>query len=318
MDPLKDRTVGYSPYMIAGTTYFFDGTHERLIRDGGYLVWKIPAHTGSPKAIFDLCAENPREKAGAKRIEAGLKKLEAERHDDLNFPNRLSWRELYLNARAQGPQIYNGQMLVNPVPEGETRFDPDALDEVWIDELPGPEEMWIYIRCDPAISKKKSADMTAYVVGGIVWNSMRISLDGWVGRENRPTKIVGTGFDLARKWQARGYSVKSIGYESVAYQEALAQIARYGIPERDAAYHGETVPIQMKPCPVVSIPRPSDVRKQERIISMDGPVTRREFKIWKRNPIGRRQYEQMQRFPYDKPSRWQAGTRGESDGVQCE
>ena len=300
MDPLKDRTVGYCPQLIAGTTYFFDGCHERLLRDGGYMVWKVPAHRGSPKVLFDMCSLDPRKPAEQKRIENTIKKLEKERADDLNFPQRLPWRELYLCSRAQGPRIYNGQMLVNPVPEGETRFSPDALDEIWCDQIPGPDEMWIYIRCDPAISKKKEACETAYVVGGVTWSGWRFALDGWMGRENQPNRIVRKGFDLARYWQDEGYTVKQIGYEAVAYQEALAQIARYGVPEREAVEHNESIPVLMRPCPIVSMPRHTDVSQDERILSMDGPISRRELKIWKRCRIGDKLEQQLRQFPFGK------------------
>jgi hypothetical protein len=191
-------------------------------------------------------------------------------------------------------------MLLNPVPEGEQRFDAEAINQSWVDEIPNPALMWLYVRCDPAISEKKSADDTAIVVGGVAWNGERYLVDGWVGRQKRPSKIVIKAFDLARKWMSRGYTVKSIGFESVQYQESIAQIARYGVPERASKYQGESVPMQHKPCPIRSIKRSTDMHKQERILEMDGPITRRELKIWRQCPIGDQAVQQLLHFPMDK------------------
>lgn len=297
LDPLIDDTEGFCPLVISGTTYFFTGTHERLIRDGGYLVWKVPAHKGSAKVLFDLATLDPRDAKQKAKIERGLKRLETERADDLNFPKRLPWRKLYKRCRGQGRLVYPGQMLLNPTPEGENRFDFEAIDDTWCDVYPGPEEMWIYIRCDPAISKKKSACDTAYVVGGVRWDGYRFFIDGWAGRETQPNKIVLKGFELARKWQERNYIVKSIGWESVAYQKALKEIAIYGVPEREAKYDGEEIPVVMRPCSCIGLPRESDTSQEERILSMDGPLSRRQIKIYKRNPIGEKMADQMRMFP---------------------
>jgi hypothetical protein len=212
----------------------------------------------------------------------------------------LGWDELYRTARQTGPHTYNCQILLNPIPEGEQRFDREALEQAWEDEIPPKEEMWIYVRCDPAISEKREADETAYVVGGVRWNGERWIIDGWIGREKQPTKIVATGFDLCRKWIAKGYTVKSLGYESVQYQEALAGIARYGIPEREPEYHGEAVPMMTSPCQVVSIKRRSDMTKHERIVSMDGPVTRRELKFWKGAAVAQKVWNQFANYPFDR------------------
>jgi hypothetical protein len=300
MDPLKDRTVDHSPYLIAGTTYSFEGTQEKLARDGGYIVWKIPACKGSPKALFDMCSLDPRIEKEKKKIERGIRKLEKERSDDLNFPNRLPWKELYLNARGQGPHVFACQMLLNPVPEGDARFSHETLDNSWVKTIPDPANSYIYVRCDPAISRKKHADDTAYIVGLVSWDGRRYLVDGWIGRENQPHKIIQKGFHLAKKWKNKGYVVKSIGYESVAYQEGLAQSARYGVPEREADYDGEAVSVMTKPCPVVSIKRKGDMTKQERIISMDGPLSRGELLFWKECGIAERAMKQMKQYPHGK------------------
>ena len=300
MDNLKDRTQKFSPYLIMGTTYHHDGCLKRLQRDGGYLLYEVPAHRGSPKALFDLCSMSDRDADGRRKIKLGIRKLEQERADDLNFPKRLGWHELYLSAKAQGARIYGCQMLLNPTPEDDQRFPASNVEAMWCDDLPGVNEAWSYVRIDPAISKKREADETAIVVGLVDWRGWRYSVDGWVGREKRPTEQVRKLFSFARKWTNLGYKCFNIGIESVAYQEALAQLCRDGVPEREATEHGESVPIVKSPCAVRSITRSPDMRKTERILQMEGPISRGDFKIWTQNPIGRRLASQLIGFPYDR------------------
>lgn len=297
MDPLIDEADGFCPYLIMGTTYFWDGTHERLLRDGGYLVWKLPAFVGSPKTLFDLLPLDPRVENQRDKIHRGVKKLQKERAGDLNFPDLLPWETLYRRARGMGPRIFSGQMLLNPTPEGEQRFDHEALDDSWADDVWSPSECWGYVRCDPAISKKKEADETAIGLGLVHWTGRRMLVDGWVGRENQPNEIIRKMFTLAVKWQELGYCVKSIGIESVAYQKALVNLAREGVPERKPKYHGESVPMLTKPCPVISITRGPDTSKRERLLSMDGPITRRELLLWKKCGIALRAVTQLKQYP---------------------
>jgi hypothetical protein len=310
MDNLRDRTRPFNPWIVVGTTYHFHDTYARLERTGGWLVTKVPAHEGSPKAIFDLASLDDREEKDRKKIKAGLAKLDKERKADLNFPNLLPWRELLRSAVAQqadneggfggSHQEYNCQLLLNPTPEGEQRFATSDLDQSWISELPPPGDMVLYIRCDPAISKKKESDETAINLGGVDWRGHRYYIDGWIGREKRPTEQVRKMFRLARSWQGRGYKVENIGVESVAYQEALAQLCRDGVPSREAEFDGEMVPILKPPCRVVSITRSTDMRKPERLLQMTGPVERHEVHIWTENPIGRKIYDGHKQFPYGK------------------
>jgi hypothetical protein len=297
MDPLIDDTEEFCPYLIMGTTYFWDGTHERLLRDGGYLVWKLPAFEGSPKALFDLLSLDPRVPAQKKRIDRGIRVLERERQADLNFPGLLTWEKCYRRARGCGPRIFSGQYLLNPTPEGEQRFDHQAIDDSWKDAYWPPSECWAYIRCDPAISKKKEADETAIGVGLIHWTGKRMLVDGWVGRENLPNEIVRKCYTFAQKWQELGYHVRSIGIERVAYQAALVNLAKKGVPEREATYDGESIRMMTKPCPVVGIDRGTDATKQERLLSMDGPITRRELLLYKKCPIAHRAVTQLKQYP---------------------
>jgi hypothetical protein len=92
----------------------------------------------------------------------------------------------------------------------------------------------------------------------------------------------------------------NIGIESVAYQEALAGLCRGGVPSREPEFEGEAVPMMLPPCQIVSITRSSDMRKEERILAMTGPMERREVHIWQSNPIGRKLYDEHKQFPYGK------------------
>lgn len=300
MDHLRTRDTPFNPWLAAGTHYHHQDTYKRLEAKGGWLVLKVPAHTGSPKAIFDICSVESRSPEGQRRIEAKLRRLESEPPGELMFPNLLPWRELYRTARATNPHLYACQMLLNPTPEGEQRFDREALESSWVGEVPGPGEGWVYVRCDPAISEKRDADETAILVGLVTWQGFRWLVDGWIGREKRPTEIVRKLFTFARKWQRLGYAVRNIGIESVAYQEALAEMCRGGVPERDPAYHGESVPMMTKPCAIRSITRSPDKRKHERILEMDGPITRRELKFWERCSVSRKTMLQLENFPFDR------------------
>lgn len=309
MDNLRDRTRSFNPWIAAGTNYHFNDTYSRLERTGGWLVTKVPAHRGSPRAIFDLCALDDRDPKNRAKIKRELEKLNRERADDLNFPNLLPWEELYRSARAQqsddsglggGHYEYNTQLLLNPVPEGEQRFSTEDLDASWIEELPPPSDMAIFIRTDPAISEKKKNDDMAIIVGGVDWRGHRYYIDGWIGREKRPTEQVRNLFRFATLWAARKYRVINIGIESVSYQEALAGLCRDGVPSRDPQFDGEAVPIMKPPCPIVSILRAPDMRKTERLLQMTGPVERREVHIWKYNPIGKKIYDQHVQFPFGR------------------
>ena len=121
-----------------------------------------------------------------------------------------------------------------------------------------------------------------------------------MGREKRPSEIIRKTFAFARRWQELGYCVKNIGIESVAYQQALVQGARDGVPEREATEHGEMIAVVKAPCPVRSITRSAAVRKAERILQAEPPISRREYRIWTKNPIGRRTAEQLKNFPMDR------------------
>jgi hypothetical protein len=297
MDNLRDRNVEWNPWICGGTHYHYSDTYKRLMGGGGWLCWKLPAHMGSSKAIFDLVEIGDRTEEARRRVDVGIKRLEKERSADLNFPRLLPWRELYQSAQTAGTHDYNTQLLLDPMPEGEQRFAPEDVDAMLTDEIPPPEEMWIYVRVDPAISEKRTADDCAIQATGIDWKGHRYYLETRAWREKRPTEQARVAFSMARRWQAKGYKVVNIGVESVAYQEALAQIMRLGVPSRDMP-EGGMVEMLGKPCPIRSIERSPDMRKQERILQMTGAVERREVHVWRANPQAQKVMDEHKQFPF--------------------
>ena len=303
MDNLSDRTRKYKPCVAAGTNYHYRDCYKRIEEKGNWLVWRTPAHTGSPKKIFEIVAlGSPSDPKVRPKVEAALRRLEKHPPGKLNFPGLLPWRELYDTAFEQGPVQYGCQMMLDPMPEGEQRFDHEALDESWCEQIPLPTEMHLYIRVDPAISEKKSAAEMAILVCGVRYDGHRFLVDGWVGREKRPHAQVRRIYTLARKWLARGYAVKSIGIEDNAYQSALKTITKDGVPEREATHQGESIPVMMAPVGtrVIGITRGADRTKHERILEMDGPVVRREVHFWERCEVAPRAVQQFKAFPFDK------------------
>ena len=197
-----------------------------------------------------------------------------------------------------GQSIYNTQLLLDPMPEGEQRFDRDSIERMPIDAYPDPQTMWLYIRVDPAISEKRTADEMTIILGGVHWSGRRYILDGWGGREKRPTEQVRMAYRLAKTWKEKGFEVKNIGIESVAYQEALAELCRLGVPTHDPKYDGERVEMMTKPCSIISITRPPNKRKGQRIMQMEGAVSRDELRIWKKCPIIHRCMNELRGFPF--------------------
>jgi hypothetical protein len=300
MDNLRDRTRPYNPWLLAGTNYHYQDAYRRAEQRGGWLIWRVPGFTGSPKKVFEVAAIDTRTDLGRRKFKLAMKRLEKDPPGTLHFPKLLGWKELVRTARETGPAEFNCQIMLNPAPEGEQRFPGEILEQSWVEELPSPSEAWGFIRCDPAISEKRSADETAIIFGLIDWQGWRYLADGWVGRERRPTEIVRKMFDMAEDWRARGYKVVNIGIESVQYQEGLAQICRDGVPEREANYDGESLKIRKSTCPIRSIKRPPDMRKTERILEMDGPISRFELKFWKNCKIATKAMTQFKNFPHDR------------------
>ncbi len=306
-DNLKIRGRKHNPWIVMGTYYHWDGPYRRLEKGGGWLSWRIPGHLGSSKAIFDLVGIDTTDPEGHAKVQAGIRKLELTRKADLTFPKLLPWRELYMAALGQrsdddgemqgGFYQYSCQILLNPLAEGMSRFSTEALEKSWVDELPSPQEMWLFIRIDPALSQKKGASKTAIVLGGVRWDGHRFLIRSWLGQEPRPTETLRRAFKWHDEWSTKGYQVMNIGIEAVAFQTTMVTQARDGIVW-DFNEDG-TANLRKAPCQMVRITRPA-VRKTERILEMDGPVSRGELHFWTRDPVNKRVHRQFCHFPFDE------------------
>ncbi len=294
-DNLKVLGRKHNPWIGVGTYYHDNGLWRRLEKGGGWLSWRVPGHEGSPKAIFDLVGLDPNDAADKQRIDRSLRQLELTRADDLNFPRLYPWRELYRAALGQksdddgemhgGLAEYCCQILLSPMGYGSRRFDHVALERAWIEELPQPGEMTLYLRIDPAIGAKKKHSQTALILGGVRWDRHRFCIRTWLGNEPRPVKVLQRAFAWAEQWQELGYTVGNIGIEAVAFQETMATQARDGIPAQDISEleDGETIMVKKAPCPIVKIRR-NQLDKIPRILEMDGPISRRELWFWDKDP----------------------------------
>ncbi len=305
-DNLKIRGRKNNPWLVMGTYYHYDGPYRRLERGGGWLSWRVPGHTGSPKAIFDRVGIDTSDDEGRAQVKAGLAKLNRERSHDLTFPKLLPWEELYKAALGQrsdddgemqgGFYEYSCQILCNPIAEGQARFSLEALEKSWVDEIPPPSEMWLYIRIDPAIGEKQHHSETAIVLGGVDWRGHRYLLRTSLRHEPRPVKTLIRAFKWVDEWREAGYDVINIGIESVAFQETMVTQARDGVQWIN---DDGVLVLRKAPCPMTKIKR-SATRKTERILEMDGPVSRGELHFWTKDPMNKRVHRMFCHFPFDK------------------
>lgn len=87
---------------------------------------------------------------------------------------------------------------------------------------PPLSQLTLSIYCDPAISKKRTADEAVIVVAGMAENGLLWRLDEWAQLGPTPREIVDQFFALRKKW---GYPLYS-GMESNAYQAALVYLLK--------------------------------------------------------------------------------------------
>lgn len=116
-----------------------------------------------------------------------------------------------------GPSILAAQMLLNPAAGNEAMFRKEWLRFLDI----RPSTLNIYILCDPAHSRKKESDNTAFAVIGVDAGLNRYLLDGArhkMGLRERWEMLYG----LRRVWSAMpGVQMVKIGYERYGMQSDL-------------------------------------------------------------------------------------------------
>mgnify|MGYP001594450259 FL=1 len=131
------------------------------------------------------------------------------------------------NYVAEGYASKNCQMLQNPIAGDQAMFKKEYLS--WAEVR--PPVLNIYILCDPAGSKKKGTDKTAFAVVGIDAQRVKYLLDGYhhkMSLRERWTALKG----LRKHWMAQpGIQVVHVGYE------------RYGM-QSDAEYFKERMEVE--------------------------------------------------------------------------
>jgi phage terminase large subunit-like protein len=129
--------------------------------------------------------------------------------DGFEVPVLLSKETLQKKRNDMGRYTYAAQMLLDPVGEGVQVFKQD-----WIKFHKGTDGsgMNIYIRVDPASSKKKTSDYTCYSVIGYAPDRKRYGLDFVRDRLNltERTKML---FLLHRKWRPYGVTYEKAGMQ---------------------------------------------------------------------------------------------------------
>ena len=106
------------------------------------------------------------------------------------------------------------------------------------------------ITCDPAISEKVSACRTAIVCVSMSPYSKIFLRDYWVGRQGDPYRVVQNILNMAKEYQPR-----SIGIESIGYQQALLPFMQREMTSRGEHY------------PVIGLKPDRNEKKEMRILS---------------------------------------------------
>lgn len=140
--------------------------------------------------------------------------------DDGTFtgkPVLLTQAELDRKIREQGDYVASCQLMQNPIAGAQRMFDPTDLVYYEI----RPATLNVYICCDPARSKKKGSDNTAYAVVGIDYAFNKYLLDGFNHKMDLSERWVNLA-GLVKKWQRQpGVQKVKVGYEAFAAQADL-------------------------------------------------------------------------------------------------
>lgn len=157
-------------------------------------------------------------------------------------PDILSDRFLRETRRAQGPYLFSGQYLNNPIPADEAKFMP-----TWIKTYKkAPELLRVTMTIDPASRTRKSSDYTVMLVQGMDLKRNRYVLD--VVRDKlSPNQTIETLFAMIDKWKPA-----RIGFEAVGFQETYRQFI-----EEERRRRGYSVQIEEM--------HPKAFRKEDRI-----------------------------------------------------
>lgn len=141
------------------------------------------------------------------------------------WPAKFTQAELQTRLREKGWYEFSAQYMNNPVPDESALFQRRFFQYYDLEDMRG-KDMTKVLTIDPAISQKKEADYTAFIVSGVDIFGNIFILDIYRGRF-QPKEIIDTIFTLNTRWKPN-----IIGVETIAYQKALAYFLREAAQER--------------------------------------------------------------------------------------
>lgn len=136
-------------------------------------------------------------------------------------PVFLAHEKLAEKRRDMGPYIFACQMLQDPQADNVQGFKDN-----WIrfyGNHPKPEDLTIYILCDPANEKRKMNDYTSMFVIGLAQDRNYYWIDGVRDRLNL-TERTEMLFYLHQKWSSRLTTPYQVGYEKYGMQSDIQHI----------------------------------------------------------------------------------------------
>lgn len=132
----------------------------------------------------------------------------------ITFPNRITWQGIEDLKVRHGSYNFNGQYLMNPIPEEDQVFDLNWL-RYWKHY---PQGLNIMFCVDPANTAKKRSDYTAISVHGWDryqnWYVLDLYRDKLAHEAERAKKL----FSMHKKWQQRSQTKIPVLYETVGFQ----------------------------------------------------------------------------------------------------
>lgn len=199
----------FNDYRSAKMVVVMQRVHENdvtghLLEKGGYCHLKLPAEFKTKPIIF-----------------LNEKKFQPD-NETLLFPERLPEKVLREKENDLGSYAYAGQFLQSPVPIGGGLFK-----ETWIKYYDAEKfnlsSCNVFILCDPANSKKKTSDWTAFQVVALSPDNNYYLLD-MVRDKLNPTERINKLFELHRKWNAVLGKPPRVGYEEYGLASDLHYI----------------------------------------------------------------------------------------------
>jgi len=135
--------------------------------------------------------------------------------DENGDPYMHTYEQLEDKKKTQGRYVFSCQMMLDPVPPEDQRFDTEKI--CYCDNIPSLDKLKITIHVDPAHTKKESRghspDFTAMWVMGQDRMGQRYFLDGVYDRITAP-EAVNKMFDLQEQYKAGWVSWEQVGAQS--------------------------------------------------------------------------------------------------------